>query len=94
MPYKILALSNIPTEENGSLGYMDDGSDSYKDFLFKDGKLHILHKFPKSEYGDERMFGEIMGKWVPETFFIENPPTISEMSIKILSEIYWNNYVG
>jgi hypothetical protein len=74
---------------------MDDGSDSYKRFAVdSDGELHIMVEYPKSRYGDEYMFSQIMGKFDPDVFFMKEPVEVESMDLDTLSDVYWNSYGG
>ena len=90
--YKILAMDGRPGDM-GAEGYMDDGSDSYKRFAVdRSGKFYILAEYPKSEYGDEYMFREIMGKFDPDVFFMRDGVEVDSMDLTTLSDIYWSTY--
>lgn len=92
--YKILAIDGIPGDW-GAEGYMDDGLDSYKRFVVdSDGELHIMAEYPKSRYGDEYMFSQIMGKFDPYVFFMKDRVEVDSMDLATLSNVYWNNYDG
>jgi hypothetical protein len=74
---------------------MDDGSDSYKRFAVdSNGELHIMAEYPKSQYGNEYMFSQIMGKFDPEVFFMKEGVEVDRMDLDTLSNVYWNNYDG
>lgn len=89
---KILAMDGSPGN-TGAEGYMDDGSDFYKRFAVdSDGELHIMAEYPKSEYGNEYVFREIMGKFDPETFFMREGVKVDSMDLATLSHVYWKNY--
>lgn len=92
--YRILAIDGIPGDI-GTEGYMDDGSDSYKRFAVDtSGELHILAEYPKSRYGNEYIFSQIMGKFDPYVFFLKEPVEVESMDLDILLNVYWNNYGG
>lgn len=92
--YKILAMDGSPGDM-GAEGYMDDGSYSYKRFAVdSNGELHIMAEYPKSQYGDEYMFSQIMGKFDPYVFFMKEPVEVESMDLDALSDVYWNNYDG
>ena len=89
---KILAMDGSPGNM-GAEGYMDDGSDSYKRFVVdSDGELHIMAEYPKSKYGDEYTFSQIMGKFDPDVFFMREPVEVDSMDIATLKDIYWSTY--
>lgn len=91
---KILAMDGSPGKM-GAEGYMDDGSDSYKRFFVDaNSKLLILAEYPKSNFANEYVFREVMGKFDPETFFMREGVEVDSMDLDTLSDVYWKNYDG
>jgi hypothetical protein len=91
---KILAMDGSPGNM-GAEGFMDDGSDFYKRFhVNANGKLIILAKYPKSDYANEHVFRDVMGKFDPETFFMREGVEVDSMDLDTLSDVYWKNYDG
>jgi hypothetical protein len=79
--------------DRGAEGYMDDGSGSYKRFAVdSNGEQHIMAEYPKSQYGDEYTFSQIMGKFDPDVFFMRDGVEVDSMDLATLSDVYWNSY--
>ncbi len=90
--YVILAVCGMPFDT--AEGYMDDGSDSYKSFVIdKDDQVRILWEYPKEKYGGYTKFGEIIGKFDPDTFFLNQPVGMEELTYKGMNKIYFLNYI-
>ena len=90
--YKILAMDGSPGDM-GAEGYMDDGSDSYKRFYVNvQNQLSIMGTYPKSDFANEHVFRDVMGKFDPDVFFMRAGVEVARMDIATLHDVYWNNY--
>lgn len=60
-------------------GFYDDGK-NYVGFSFMDGELKTYNSYPKEEYKSYEQFVGIMSKFDPETFFLESPVAVHDLT--------------
>jgi len=65
---KLLNLSKKITIITGSL-YAEDGKSYNSTYLFKDGKVRVMHKVVLVPFGEEVPLPKWMGQWINDLFF-------------------------
>jgi hypothetical protein len=86
---KIAILGLIYAYADEAMGYMDDGSDSYKLFRLREELgLEIVAEYPKRQYQDRWRFVWTMFRLGPVCTFFNNPEEATELDLGELQMIY------